>query len=300
MFYITFNNFNKLLLALELDIPKLYESEFYAKYKSQFGLNLDYFSRREAKSVVIAQMLVEDFTGAMMRIQIERTELSQQEWVETVVTPCYHFNNECELLKADFNNVRIPDSVVQQGRSEEYRQYYFENKEKLHSQIPSEVVEAIYALKSKFDLSEESEEIQRKYIRETHYKNSEVAEFNASLNFQKEAQEIRKLSDAFNLYVRPINPLKSKRSSFIYDEKMRAMFFKQNELDLIKKLHEKKKEISLRIMNFYFQTLQQQNKQFTEKFLQLAGLRLCTYCKTSHPKHSHGTAQCESFDDIPF
>lgn len=299
-FYITFNNFRKVLLAMELDIPKLYENEFYAKYQNQFGLDLDSFSRKEAKSLVIAQMLVKDFAGTMTRIQIARSQLSQKEWVNSVATPCYHINKDCELLNADFSNVRIPDSVIEQGRSEEYRHHYFENVSKLCSSDQAVALLAICALKLTFDLSEEVEVIQQKYIRKTHYKNSEVAEFNATLNFQEEEESIQKLSDAFNITALAVEPKKRKYSSLIYDESKRKGLFYPDEYSLIEDFDKKKKEITFRILNFYFQSLLQQNQQFTEQFLQLAGLRMCTYCKNTRTQLAHLKELREIFELIPF
>ena len=253
MYYLTNHNFGKLLNGLYLDLPMNYADayvNYYSEYRlASFDLDLHFFTKDEARALVIADKLVKDIKFVATEVQIARCNAEQKKWVKKIVLPAFHSHKKCHLLSSDFENFLIPESCPESLR-EEYRAYFLTHKDR-YGYAENKVAPIVFCrlLQAKFNLSEELVDLEMHHFSRTNYDNSEVVEFNHTLDFEKEAINIQEMIDRFSARV-------SKRKP----SEVRSAFYRQNlevlseeERAMITAIQQERKQIYARILNFYFQ-----------------------------------------------
>lgn len=278
MYYLTNHNFGKLLNGLYLDLPMNYADayvNYYSEYRlASFDLDLHFFTRDEARALVIADKLVKDIKFVATEVQIARCNIEQQKWVEKIVLPAFHSHENCQLLSSDFENFLIPESCPE-SRREEYRAYFLENKDRYgNAENKIEPIVFCRLLQSKFNLSEELDDLVKHHFSKTNYDNSEVAEFNHTLDFEKEITNIQAMIDSFTGHASKFKP-----------REVRSAFYRQNlthlteeERNMIATMQQERKQIYFRIINFYFKKLFKEGADIPLHILKLSGFQPCKGC----------------------
>lgn len=296
MFYLTNARYRKLVQSLELNLPFAYgqEAEYYqgSKLKS-FDLDLTYFTQSEAKALLISDLLFQDTAEALTRMFINKQDKEQDNWVFELGVPRYHSDPECKRLNSDFFNVRIPKSL-DRARIEEYRQYFkahYENYGRADGQREPRIF--MRKLIELFSLNEYHPSTGEKmdldtmtafYFRGEHYDNSEVAEFNATLNFELEAGRIQKFIHGFKLLVDGVDVQDVRRAWF-----KKSKTEQKNEFD---EIFRQRKALVARVLNFHFRKLVKKGLDINKEILEMTGLQPCRCCKVN-PVQS-------AWDEIPF
>lgn len=278
MYYLTKHNFSKLLNLLHMDIPMNYTDAYiyyYSEYRlASFDLDLHYFTKNEARALTIADQLVKDIRVISEKIQISRIEREQKKWVYNIVSPAFHAKRNCVKLHSDFENVPIPESC-DEARCEEYRTYFLAEKGR-YGYSANKIAPSVFCrkLKAHFNLSESVEDLEKNYFYETSYDNSDIIDFNKSLDFEKEASAIQSIIDIF----------KENTSTFT-TENVRSAYYRQNnevisqtERDVMKSIYKTRKQLVSRILNFYFQKLFKNGFDVPRKVLEIAGFKPCRCC----------------------
>ena len=93
MYYLTNHNFGKLLGALYFDLPMNYADAYvyyYSGYRlASFDLDLHFFTKDEARALVIADKLIKDIQFIATEVQIARCNAEQKNGLKKL---CYlHF-----------------------------------------------------------------------------------------------------------------------------------------------------------------------------------------------------------------
>lgn len=278
MYYLTNHNFGKLLNGLYLELPMNYAEayvHYYSEYRlASFDLDLHFFTKDEARALVIADKLVKDIKFVATEVQIARCNIEQQKWVEKIVLPAFHSHENCQLLSSDFENFLIPESCPE-SRREEYRTYFLAHKDR-YGRTENKVAPIVFCrlLQEKFNLSEELVDLEMHHFSRTNYDNSEVVEFNHTLDFEKEAINIQEMIDRFSTRVSKCKP-----------SEVRSAYYRQNsevlseeERAMITTIQQERKQIYARILNFYFQKLFKEGADIPLHILELAGFQPCKGC----------------------
>ena len=278
MYYLTNHNFGKLLGALYFDLPMNYAEayvNYYSEYRlASFDLDLHFFTKDEARALVIADKLVKDIKFVATEVQIARCNIEQQKWVEKIVLPAFHSHENCQLLSSDFENFLIPESCLE-SRREEYRAYFLENKDRYgNSENKIEPIVFCRLLQSKFNLSEELDDLVKHHFSKTNYDNSEVAEFNHTLDFEKEITNIQAMIDSFTGHASKFKPSEV-RSAFY---RQNLMHLTEEERNMIATIQQERKQIYFRIINFYFKKLFKEGADIPLNILKLSGFQPCKGC----------------------
>lgn len=283
MYYLTKANYNRLLNALNVDIPYQFEKSYYQQYKLLgFELDLDFFTLPEAKKLVISDIIFQGLSNYANGVIIKKVEQQQQNWVYKLGYPAFHLNEDCEILHRDFENVRIPPSLLK-DRVEEYRTYFIDNNKK-YGYFEHKIEPTVFCrkLKDVFNLEEEVKDLEKLYFNKTRYQNSEVVEFNATLNFELEASRINTLMDNFKLYVKE-NAISASfsRQAFLHKtpEKRRNKVFSAREIELMKEIDKHKSAILARILNYHFQYLAKEGINISNNLFKLVGFKCCEHCE---------------------
>lgn len=278
MYYLTNHNFGKLLNGLYLDLPMNYAEayvNYYSEYRlASFDLDLHFFTKDEARALVIADKLVKDIKFVATKVQIARCNIEQQKWVEKIVLPAFHSHENCQLLSSDFENFLIPESCPE-SRREEYRTYFLTHKDR-YGNAENKVAPIVFCrlLQAKFNLSEELVDLEMHHFSKTNYDNSEVAEFNHTLDFEKEITNIQAMIDSFTGHASKFKP-----------REVRSAFYRQNlthlteeERNMIATMQQERKQIYFRIINFYFKKLFKEGADIPLNILKLSGFQPCKGC----------------------
>ena len=278
MYYLTNHNFGKLLNGLYLDLPMNYADayvNYYSEYRlASFDLDLHFFTRDEARALVIADKLVKDIKFVATEVQIARCNIEQQKWVEKIVLPAFHSHENCQLLSSDFENFLIPESCPE-SRRDEYRAYFLENKDRYgNAENKIEPIVFCRLLQSKFNLSEELDDLVKHHFSKTNYDNSEVAEFNHTLDFEKEITNIQAMIDSFTGHASKFKPSEV-RSAFY---RQNLMHLTEEESNMIATMQQERKQIYFRIINFYFKKLFKEGADIPLNILKLSGFQPCKGC----------------------
>lgn len=302
MFYLTKSNYAKLVNSLDVDIPVSVLRSFYKEINSIDSfpeLNMNVFSTKQIRLLYISDLLYQKTASYCHHLLISRVNELSNHWVFKVAHPCYHHNSTCESAHNDFVNKRIPKSVVDAGRQEEYRKFILENLSKIGTSTEYPTSEDFArVLQNTFGLTETIKEIIKQYISNKRFLNSEIMEFNATLDFEKERLLINRQIDAFKnfmkeTYQRYFDKQEAFKMSFnaysyqafesyygkkasLYDDKeIKLTVF---EREFMQDIYEKKSALLNRIMNFHFQKLQQEGFDLSERFLHLVGFKPCSRC----------------------
>nr|WP_315539196.1 hypothetical protein [uncultured Haemophilus sp.] len=278
MYYLTNHNFGKLLNGLYLELPMNYAEayvNYYSEYRlASFDLDLHFFTKDEARALVIADKLVKDIKFVATEVQIARCNIEQQKWVEKIVLPAFHSHENCQLLSSDFENFLIPESCPE-SRREEYRAYFLENKDRYgNAENKIEPIVFCRLLQSKFNLSEALGDLVEHHFSKTNYDNSEVAEFNHTLDFEKEITNIQAMIDSFTGHASKFKP-REVRSAFY---RQNLMHLTEEERSMIATIQQERKQIYFRIINFYFKKLFKEGADIPLNILKLSGFQPCKGC----------------------
>lgn len=288
MFYITNARYSTFVNSLDLNLPfqnPQDKNNFYHGYKlKSFDLDLRFFTQDEAHALVLSDMLFQDMAGTLNNILIEKIEQDQKKWVFEIGMPCYHTNAHCEYLNSDFTNVRIPASV-RETRKDEYRAYFIANHKKYGGRA-DQIEPSVFARKliALFNLEESVEDMLQFYIRYERYENSEVAEFNAILDFEKEANTIHSLIDCFTQLINDneISPENSRRAYFLGQSKSKDPSISEALQKLMKQVFNERKALVARILNYHFRKFARDGFDVNEKLFHLVGFRPCKSCGRHH------------------
>lgn len=279
MFYITKANYHTLLNSLELNIPFNRNEEkeyFWGSKMTSFDLDLSYFTFEEAKALLISDLLFHDTKSALNSMLIKKINKDQRKWVFQLGKPSYHIFGDCERLQSDFTNIRIPESIQSKvdKEIEQYRAYFIDNFKK-YGYSENKIAPIVFCRKliELFKLTESVDEMEQFYFRYEHVSNSGVEEFNLTLNFEKEANEINSLIEAFNELVKDVEP-QIARSAYSYTKKD----VDSEEYTQLKTIFEKRKALWARILNFHFRKLAKEGFDLSEKIFELVGFQPCKHC----------------------
>ncbi|MCI7718419.1 hypothetical protein ACLSYY_04125 [[Pasteurella] aerogenes] len=279
MFYITKANYHTLLNSLELNIPFNRNEEkeyFWGSKMTSFDLDLSYFTFEEAKALLISDLLFSDTKSALNSMLIKKVYKDQRKWVFQLGTPSYHISGDCERLQSDFINVRVPKSMQLRGNHEieQYRAYFIDNFAK-YGRSENKIDPIVFCRKliELFKLTESAKEMEQFYLRREYYSNSGVEEFNLTLNFEKEANEINSLIEVFNELVKDVEPSIS-RFAYSYTKKD----VDSEEYAQLKTIFEQRKALWARILNFHFRKLAKEGFDLNEKIFELVGFQTCKKC----------------------
>ena len=278
MYYLTNHNFSNLLGALYVDLPMNYAEayvNYYSKYRlASFDLELHFFTKDETRALVIADKLIKDIKFISTEVQISRCRSEQKKWVEKIVLPAFHSNKNCHLLSSDFENFLIPESCPE-SRREEYRTYFLTHKDRYgYSENKVEPIVFCRLLQAEFNLSEELSDLEEYHFSRTNYDNSEIVEFNHTLDFEKEAINIQEMIDRFSINVSKFKP--SEVRSAYYRQNLEGLSDKERAM--IAAIQQERKQIYVRILNFYFQKLFKEGADIPLHILKLAGFQACRGC----------------------
>lgn len=280
MFYVTKVKYVSLLNALSLNIPfRLGEERSYYQYSklTSFDLDLSYFTQSEAKALLISDLLFKDTEELFTKVLIEKIQQEQENWVFDISLPRFHINKGCKYLNSDFSNVRIPKSL-DANRKDEYREYFIAHyKNYGFSEGARDPRIFMRELIERFNLNETItsknvtipltiDQMVEFYFKKEYYPNSEVEEFNATLDFDKEASRIKNLIDCFKDLVRGYSP-----------QECRSAYFKKND-GVFNKIYEQRKALLARILNFHFQKLSSEGFNLSQKVFKLIGFEPCRHC----------------------
>lgn len=279
MFYITESNYSTLLNSLDLNIPFYHNEDKAYSWGSKmtsFDFDLSYFAFSEAKALLISDLLFNDTQSALNAMLIKKICENQTKWVFKLGSPCYHSNENCEKLHSDFSNVRIPNSLQKRGNNEieSYREYFIANFKK-YGYTENKIAPIVFCRKfiELFQLAENPKVMEQYYFRYEYVSNSGVEEFNLTLNFEKEANEIHSLIEAFNELVKDVEA-KTSRSAYSYTEKEED----SEEYTQLKTIFENRKALVARILNFHFRKLAKDGFNLSEKVFHLVGFQPCKVC----------------------
>ena len=278
MYYLTNSNFGKLLGTLYFDLPMNYADayiNYYSCYRlASFDLDLHFFTKDEARALVIADKLIKDIQFIATEVQIARCKDEQKKWVEKIVLPAFHSHKKCNLLSSDFENFLIPESCPE-SRREEYRTYFLTHKDR-YGYAENKVAPIVFCrlLQAKFNLSEELVDLEMHHFSRTNYDNSEVVEFNHTLDFEKEAINIQEMIDRFSTRVSECKP-NEVRSAYY---RQNSEFLSEEKRAMIATIQQERKQIYARILNFYFQKLFKEGADIPLHILELAGFQPCKGC----------------------
>lgn len=302
MFYLTKSNYEKLVHSLDVDIPVSVLRSFYQEINTIYSfpeLNMQAFSADQIRRLYISDLLYQKTAAYCHSLLIRRIDTLSDYWVFKVVQPCYHHNSKCQFAHNNFVNKRIPRSVVDAGHKEAYRQFILENLSKTDSHIGYSALEDFACtLKDNFDLTETIEEIIKQYISDQRFSNSEMMEFNANLDFEKEYLLINKQITAFKNFMKEtyqcyLDNRKNFKMSFnthsyrhfesYYGKKASLYAYEDIELtkferEFMQGIYGQKSALLSRIMNFHFQKLQLEGFDLSERFLHLLGFKPCSHC----------------------
>lgn len=213
MYFLTNSNYHRMLLSLDLNIPlsaKEKKSFYFGSILRSFPeLDIAMFSENHARMLVISEKLFTNFSRTMEELYIVRTEIGKTKWVYELSTPSFHCNKDCEYLKSNFNNARLPNSLSEDQR-DAYRAYFIANcpKETKHSFENNNLAEIrlfFTELKSRFNLEEEVNDLINNHNYKKHADNTGVSEFAPEVNLLKEKEEINNLIVLFNQDIKSKN-----------------------------------------------------------------------------------------------
>ena len=277
MFYVTkYNYYKNIICKLDFDIPAFEKDNFFKNYKLDlFDLNLNYFTKNEREVLVISDALYRDISNINRSIVFREIKLNQNKWVYKLSMPTYHADENCQNLKTEFNNVRIPRSL-DLVRVEEYREFFMSNKA-FYGYKAGLVEPTAFArkLKEKFGLTESHEELVTNHILPEIRENSGVEHVSSSL--EQAIDEINELIDIFKNFVKEeqVSALCARRSWLITKA---DSGLSKDEYDVMMKIYERKRRICARILAFHFQHFEKQGFNISENLLEMLGFQACPNC----------------------
>lgn len=287
MLYITKAKYGQLLRSLEIDLPlhlcgKDNKDYYWGSKLTSFDLALCYFTKSEAKALLISDRLFQDTESALSQMLIKKIAREQEEWVFEIGMPSYHFSNGCELLHNDFTNIRIPSSLNKE-RIEEYRSYFIDNYKNygFHEALRDPRI-LMRTLQEIFELNEKDrngdpltiDQMVEYYFRKERYENSEVAEFNATLDFEKEADRIQNVVDGFKQLEVNVSVEEIRMAYFKMDDKNLSQAEREKMAEILKQ----RKALVARILNFHFRKLFNEGFDINAKLFELVGFQPCKCC----------------------
>lgn len=277
MFYMTkYNYYKNIICKLDLDIPAIEKNNFFKNYKLDlFALDLDYFTKNEREALVISDALYRDISNINRSIVFREIKLNQNKWVYKLSMPTYHADENCQNLKTEFNNVRIPRSL-DLVRVEEYRESFMSNKA-FYGYKAGLVEPTAFArkLKEKFGLTESHEELVTNHILPEIRENSGVE--NVICSVERSIDEINELIDIFKNFVKGEEVSTScARRSWLITKADSGL--SKDEYDVMMKIYEQKRRICARILAFHFQHFEKQGFNISENLLEMLGFQACPNC----------------------
>lgn len=267
-----YNYYKNIICKLDLDIPAIEKNNFFKNYKLDlFALDLDYFTKNEREALVISDALYRDISNINRSIVFREIKLNQNKWVYKLSMPTYHADENCQNLKTEFNNVRIPRSL-DLVRVEEYREFFMSNKA-FYGYKAGLVEPTAFArkLKEKFGLTESHEELVTNHILPEIRENSGVEHVSSSL--EQAIDEINELIDIFKNFVKEeqVSALCARRSWLITKA---DSGLSKDEYDVMMKIYEQKRRICARILHFIFNILRNKGLIFRKNYWKCLDFRL--------------------------
>lgn len=277
MFFITNAKYTMLINSLTLDLPFRFNEEreyFWGSKMTSFDLDLNYFTKSEARALIISDLLFQDTKNALATMHIRKQEQAQDKWIFPLSEPKYHITPHCEYLKNDFSNIRIPNSLAPE-RIVEYRTYFLENYRSYGRKDGQKDPRIFFrALINTFNLLETVEEMDNSYFSHENLENSGMTEFNITLDFDKETNEINTLINIFKGLVKSKGKEFS-RTAYLYKK---SENMDETEREQRKEIFEKRKALVARILNFHFRKLFKDGLNLPQTVLELVGLTPCQHC----------------------
>ena len=284
MAYITNYNFNRITKGFEAPQGKDYKFDDPIIWTAPNGKTIDQsnptalFARWEVNDLLVYKSFCKNTEKAIYKYhRIEKPHDSYR-YVQPERSPSYHNNCDCERLHAEFERIRIPDEIFDQGieKIKEFRKWWKEN-ESLRLTKPDAFV---FKLNLAFGTDIHSFEVETK-------SNSGFAEFdNASVEIINDniyhqlddlfswAKEDKKRTDIFIRFAYLSYIGNNPNKPIMYNP---TQYSEEDIKKVLRYVHSRKMDIIKELKNLYLKTYNPELK-FDRKLLDVLGFEPCAMC----------------------
>ena len=284
MAYITNYNFNRITKGFEAPQGKDYKFDDPIIWTAPNGKTIDQsnptalFARWEVNDLLVYKSFCKNTEKAIYKYhRIEKPHDSYR-YVQPERSPSYHNNCDCERLHAEFERIRIPDEIFDQGieKIKEFRKWWKEN-ESLRLTKPDSFV---FKLNLAFGTDIHSFEVETK-------SNSGFAEFdNASVEIINDniyhqlddlfswAKEDKKRTDIFIRFAYLSYIGNNPNKPIMYNP---TQYSEEDIKKVLRYVHSRKMDIIKELKNLYLKTYNPELK-FDRKLLDVLGFEPCAMC----------------------
>ncbi|MFZ7261504.1 hypothetical protein ACLSZR_01405 [Avibacterium avium] len=260
MYYLTNNNLGKFLAKLDFNEAFYnYGYSYYNNELKEFDIDLHFFTKDEAKNLVIAEKIYFDLKVEMDKYLIIEKKNNQKKWVFEIHNSSFHADRNCEKLKSSFSNYEMPKVK----NPDEYRAYF----EKIFPELEAwngidKKREFSTIIKEKFSLEEDLDFIVKHYLTPVNKKNSGVTYTVIDIN--ENIEEFKVLTEKCS------------------KDDIRSAYFKKNDPEngeYFEYVYNLRKNIYSQMLFFYISKTLEKGLEINEELLKLTGFSPCSCCK---------------------
>lgn len=284
MAYITNYNFHRITKGFEVPKDKDYKFDDPIIWTAPNGKTIDQsnptalFARWEVNDLLVYKSFCKNTEKAIYKYhRIEKPHDSYR-YVQPERSPSYHNNCDCERLQAEFERIKIPDEIFDQGieKIKEFRKWWKEN-ESLRLTKPDAFV---FKLNIAFGTDIHSFEVETK-------SNSGFAEFdNASVEIINDniyhqlddlfswAKEDKKRTDIFIRFAYLSYIGNNPNKPIMYNP---TQYSEEDIKKVLRYVHPRKMDIIKDLKDLYLKTYNPELK-FDRKLLDVLGFEPCAMC----------------------
>lgn len=272
-YFITHYNLLNLMIHLDENLPFSYSGFYKSTILTDFALKADIFPTEQAKALCIAQKLFKNMIKINQLYYFEKAKKDSKNWVYEINPPAYHKQNHCNYLLSEFENYPIPESCPEE-RCEEYRVYFKENIGK-YGERDGRIEPIVFArkLKADFELTEEVDDILKKYVMPYIRKNSGSVEQNYVLSKNDILEQISVLRQYMQETGYSPNDI-ARAGQLLHNTDLTS----EKQIEELKKIYTLRRTIFYSILNHYLFSLKENGLDVTEQFLKILGFRPCKGC----------------------
>ncbi|MFU2078677.1 hypothetical protein ACLQ98_09965, partial [Avibacterium endocarditidis] len=259
--YLTNSNLGKFLAKLDFNEAFYnYRYSYYNNELKEFDIDLHFFTKDEAKNLVIAEKIYFDLKVEMDKYLIIEKKNNQKKWVFEIHNSSFHADKDCEKLKSFFSNYQMPNVE----NADEYRAYFEEILPELEVLNEyDELLKFADMIKEKFSLEEDSNFIVKHYLTPVNKKNSGIVDIVVDINEKIEE---------FKVITKEISK-----------NDIRSAYFKKNDNEedgeYFERIYKLRKEIYSQMLFFYISKTLEKGLEINEELLKLTGFSPCSCCK---------------------
>lgn len=260
MYYLTNNNLGKFLARLDFNEAFYnYGYSYHNNKLKEFDIDLHFFTKDEAKNLVIAEKIYFDLKVEMDKYLIIEKKNNQKKWVFEIHNSSFHADRNCEKLKSSFSNYEMPKV----NNPDEYRAYFEKIFPELEAQNGiNKKWEFSTIIKEKFNLEEDLDFIVKHYLTPVNKKNSGVTSIVVDIN--ENIEEFKVLTENCS------------------KDDIRRAYFKKNDPEdgeYFERIYKLRKEIYSQMLFFYISKTLEKGLEINEELLKLTGFSPCSCCK---------------------